>query len=196
MAPGHSDCSSRSAAPTQARTSRRQPWSCSGRERSSTGAGRDGERARRTAPGGCRSPDPRHGCNGSRRRRRRASASCISVVLLPWVEREAGHTVNDRLVASLHLAIQEWNASRQAPCEHISVMMPVNQRRPTSGASGSACAGAGRRSRPTLPTRSVGCSSPHSCRCGETSAHVETVDAPRCELDVERDRAGERMPDR
>ena len=37
-------------------------------------------------------------------------------------------TVNDLLHAALQLAIARWNDARGAPCERITVMMPVNQR--------------------------------------------------------------------
>jgi len=44
--------------------------------------------------------------------------------------RPPGATVNDVLLAALHLAIAEWNAEHGAPCERIGVMMPVNLRPP------------------------------------------------------------------
>ncbi len=44
--------------------------------------------------------------------------------------RPPGATVNDVLLAALHLAIAEWNAAHGAPCERIGVMMPVNLRPP------------------------------------------------------------------
>lgn len=37
-------------------------------------------------------------------------------------------TVNDVLLAALHLTIAEWNQSRGVPCARVTVMMPVNQR--------------------------------------------------------------------
>src|SRR3989442_1359177 len=44
--------------------------------------------------------------------------------------RPPGATVNDVLLAALHLAIAEWNAEHGAPCERIGIMMPVNPRPP------------------------------------------------------------------
>src|SRR5439155_175834 len=44
--------------------------------------------------------------------------------------RPPGATVNDVLLAALHLAIAEWNAEHGASCERIGVMMPVNLRPP------------------------------------------------------------------
>src|SRR5207244_1950840 len=44
--------------------------------------------------------------------------------------RPPGATVNDVLLAALHLAIAEWNAEHGAPCERIGIMMPVNLRPP------------------------------------------------------------------
>ncbi len=40
-------------------------------------------------------------------------------------------TVNDKLVAALHIAIWKWNYSHRAPSRRISVLMPLNLR-PTS----------------------------------------------------------------
>jgi NRPS condensation-like uncharacterized protein len=37
-------------------------------------------------------------------------------------------TINDLLQAALHLAIAEWNARRQHPCDCIAVFMPANSR--------------------------------------------------------------------
>jgi len=37
-------------------------------------------------------------------------------------------TVNDVLLAALHMAIETWNRSKGAPCERVTLMMPVNQR--------------------------------------------------------------------
>lgn len=37
-------------------------------------------------------------------------------------------TVNDVLLAALHLAVEQWNRSQGAGCDLVSVMMPVNQR--------------------------------------------------------------------
>ncbi len=39
-----------------------------------------------------------------------------------------GTTVNDVLMAALHLAVAGWNASHGAPCGRVSIMMPVNRR--------------------------------------------------------------------
>ena len=39
-------------------------------------------------------------------------------------------TVNDLLLASLHLAVAAWNADHHRPCETISILMPVNLRPP------------------------------------------------------------------
>jgi NRPS condensation-like uncharacterized protein len=39
-----------------------------------------------------------------------------------------GATVNDLLLAALHLAIDEWNQDHRVPTERISVLMPVNLR--------------------------------------------------------------------
>jgi NRPS condensation-like uncharacterized protein len=43
--------------------------------------------------------------------------------------RHAG-TVNDLLLAALHLAVAGWNAEHGAPCRRIGVMLPVNLRPP------------------------------------------------------------------
>ncbi|MBA2624075.1 MAG: hypothetical protein H0U89_00460 [Acidimicrobiia bacterium] len=40
----------------------------------------------------------------------------------------AGATVNDVLVAALHLTVEQWNRSQGAACDRVSVMMPVNRR--------------------------------------------------------------------
>jgi NRPS condensation-like uncharacterized protein len=37
-------------------------------------------------------------------------------------------TVNDLLVAALHLAVASWNAEHGAPCDRIGVLVPVNLR--------------------------------------------------------------------
>lgn len=47
--------------------------------------------------------------------------------LEPWRHGE-DTTVNDLLLAALHLAVADWNADHAAPSERISVMMPVNLR--------------------------------------------------------------------
>ncbi|WP_165249415.1 hypothetical protein [Paludisphaera soli] len=39
-------------------------------------------------------------------------------------------TLNDRLLASLHLTIDSWNAEHGNPCRKLAVMMPVNLRPP------------------------------------------------------------------
>ncbi len=39
-----------------------------------------------------------------------------------------GATVNDVLLAALHMTIAGWNQSKGVPCERVTVMMPVNQR--------------------------------------------------------------------
>ena len=39
-------------------------------------------------------------------------------------------TVNDLLLAALHKTIDTWNGRRDAPCERIGVMMPLNMRPP------------------------------------------------------------------
>ena len=39
-----------------------------------------------------------------------------------------GATVNDVLLAALHLAIADWNASHTAPCRRIGVLVPANLR--------------------------------------------------------------------
>jgi NRPS condensation-like uncharacterized protein len=41
---------------------------------------------------------------------------------------EPSATVNDLLLAALHLAIAEWNARRHHPCDCIAVFMPANSR--------------------------------------------------------------------
>lgn len=40
----------------------------------------------------------------------------------------AGATVNDVLLAALHMAVAAWNHGHGAACERVTVMMPVNQR--------------------------------------------------------------------
>jgi NRPS condensation-like uncharacterized protein len=42
--------------------------------------------------------------------------------------RAAGATVNDLLLAALHLAIARWNGEHGAPCGRIAIMTPVNLR--------------------------------------------------------------------
>lgn len=37
-------------------------------------------------------------------------------------------TVNDRLMAALHLAVDGWNGEHGVPCRRVSVLMPVNLR--------------------------------------------------------------------
>jgi NRPS condensation-like uncharacterized protein len=44
------------------------------------------------------------------------------------VQRPAGTTINDVLVAALHLTVQSWNTKHEAPAGRIGVMMPVNVR--------------------------------------------------------------------
>jgi NRPS condensation-like uncharacterized protein len=39
-----------------------------------------------------------------------------------------GVTVNDLLVAALHLTVARWNAEHASPCRRLSVLMPVNLR--------------------------------------------------------------------
>ncbi|HEX2274089.1 MAG TPA: hypothetical protein VHG90_09485 [Acidimicrobiales bacterium] len=39
-----------------------------------------------------------------------------------------GLTVNDLLVAALHLTVARWNAEHASPCRRLSVLMPVNLR--------------------------------------------------------------------
>jgi hypothetical protein len=45
-------------------------------------------------------------------------------------DRPPGVTVNDVLLAALHLAIDRWNADRGDPADRISLMMPMNARPP------------------------------------------------------------------
>ena len=44
------------------------------------------------------------------------------------LKRHPGATVNDLLLAALHLAISDWNADHAREAERISVMMPMNMR--------------------------------------------------------------------
>jgi NRPS condensation-like uncharacterized protein len=44
------------------------------------------------------------------------------------VQRAPGTTVNDVLLAALHLTVQAWNSQRGVPTGRIGVMMPVNVR--------------------------------------------------------------------
>lgn len=44
------------------------------------------------------------------------------------LRRPAGTTINDVLVAALHLTVHSWNAKHDAPAGRIGVMMPVNVR--------------------------------------------------------------------
>ena len=44
------------------------------------------------------------------------------------VKRASGTTVNDVLVAALHLTVQSWNTKHGAPADRIGVQMPVNIR--------------------------------------------------------------------
>ena len=44
------------------------------------------------------------------------------------LRRHPGATVNDLLLAALHLAISDWNADHALETERISVMMPMNMR--------------------------------------------------------------------
>ena len=39
-----------------------------------------------------------------------------------------GATVNDVLLAALHWTVEQWNRSHGAPCDDVTIMMPVNQR--------------------------------------------------------------------
>jgi NRPS condensation-like uncharacterized protein len=43
-------------------------------------------------------------------------------------DRPAGVTVNDVLLAALHLTVDRWNAARGAPADRISLLMPTNVR--------------------------------------------------------------------
>lgn len=48
-----------------------------------------------------------------------------------WLtNRDRAGSVNDALVASLHLAVAEWNRRHGAPCRRITVMVPANLRPP------------------------------------------------------------------
>jgi NRPS condensation-like uncharacterized protein len=44
------------------------------------------------------------------------------------VQRPPRTTINDALVAALHLAVQDWNAKHDVPTARISVQMPINVR--------------------------------------------------------------------
>lgn len=44
------------------------------------------------------------------------------------VRREPGTTINDVLVAALHLTVQAWNTKHDVPTGRVGVMMPVNIR--------------------------------------------------------------------
>ncbi len=44
------------------------------------------------------------------------------------VQRASGTTINDVLLAALHLTVQAWNSQHGAPTSRIGVMMPVNVR--------------------------------------------------------------------
>lgn len=44
------------------------------------------------------------------------------------VHRPAGTTINDVLLAALHLTVQEWNTKHGVPTGRVAVMMPVNVR--------------------------------------------------------------------
>ncbi|HEX2298966.1 MAG TPA: hypothetical protein VHH34_10690 [Pseudonocardiaceae bacterium] len=46
------------------------------------------------------------------------------------VHRDAGTTINDVLLAALHLTVQEWNTRHNGPTGRVAVMMPVNVRPP------------------------------------------------------------------
>jgi NRPS condensation-like uncharacterized protein len=43
-------------------------------------------------------------------------------------QRPAGTTINDVLLAALHLAVQTWNTRHGAPTGRVAIMMPVNVR--------------------------------------------------------------------
>lgn len=45
-------------------------------------------------------------------------------------DRDRPGSVNDVLLAALHLAVNDWNAQHQAPCRRITVMTPSNLRPP------------------------------------------------------------------
>ncbi|MGB8996756.1 MAG: condensation domain-containing protein [Pseudonocardiaceae bacterium] len=44
------------------------------------------------------------------------------------VQRATGTTINDVLIAALHLTVQSWNAKHGAPTDRIGVQMPINVR--------------------------------------------------------------------
>ncbi|MGH3975485.1 MAG: condensation domain-containing protein, partial [Pseudonocardiaceae bacterium] len=44
------------------------------------------------------------------------------------VQRASGTTVNDVLVAALHITVQSWNAKHDVPTDRIGVQMPINIR--------------------------------------------------------------------
>lgn len=44
------------------------------------------------------------------------------------VQRASGTTINDVLVAALHLTVQSWNIKHGAPADRIGVQMPINIR--------------------------------------------------------------------
>ncbi|MGH3901750.1 MAG: condensation domain-containing protein [Pseudonocardiaceae bacterium] len=44
------------------------------------------------------------------------------------VQRAPGSTINDVLVAALHLTVQSWNAKHDAPTGRVGVQMPINVR--------------------------------------------------------------------
>jgi NRPS condensation-like uncharacterized protein len=44
------------------------------------------------------------------------------------VQRPSGTTINDVLVAALHLAVQSWNTKHGAPADQVGVQMPMNIR--------------------------------------------------------------------
>jgi NRPS condensation-like uncharacterized protein len=44
------------------------------------------------------------------------------------VQRAPGTTINDVLIAALHLTVQSWNTKRDVPTGRVGVMMPVNVR--------------------------------------------------------------------
>lgn len=43
-------------------------------------------------------------------------------------ERETGTTVNDVLLAALHLTVERWNIAHDVPTDRVGIMMPVNIR--------------------------------------------------------------------
>lgn len=44
------------------------------------------------------------------------------------VQRESGTTINDVLLAALHLTVQAWNTGHDVPTDRVGVMMPINIR--------------------------------------------------------------------